>query len=80
MISIIICSKYSKINCELEQNIENTIGNMPFEIITINNSQNSYSIYQAYNKGIKEAKYPYLCFMHEDILFHTVNWGGGDNQ
>ena len=24
---------------------------------------------------MKRARYPYLCFMHEDIVFYTQNWG-----
>ena len=76
MISIIICSKRSQISHKLEQNIKATIGNIPYEIVVIDNSKNNYSIFQAYNKGVKEAKYSYLCFMHEDILFHSLEWGG----
>ena len=75
MISIIICSKHSQISNELEQNIKTTIGNIPYEIIVIDNSKNNHSIFLAYNKGTEVAKYPYLCFMHEDILFHSSEWG-----
>lgn len=74
MISVIICS----INeCNLQQTIEsikNTIGT-EFEIITIDNRKNKYSIFSAYNEGIKRAKGDILCFMHEDVLFHSNNWG-----
>lgn len=76
MISIIICSRNKNIDSELEQNILDTIGNIVYEVINIDNSTNNYSIFQAYNKGTQIAKYPYLCFMHEDILFHTADWGG----
>lgn len=74
MISIIICSRNNRISQELEENIQNTIGNN-YELITIDNSKNEYSIFSAYNFGTKLAKYPFLCFMHEDILFHTQDWG-----
>lgn len=74
MISIIICSKKDKINEILSKNIADTI-NVPYEIVLIDNSDNKYSIFSAYNEGIKRAKYPYLCFIHEDILFRTSNWG-----
>ena len=62
------------IDHRLEQNINQTIG-IDYEIILINNSHNEYSIFSAYNLGIKKAKGDILCFMHEDILFHTNNWG-----
>lgn len=29
----------------------------------------------AYNEGVRKAKFPYLCFMHEDITFLSQNWG-----
>ena len=74
MISIIICSRIQNIDKTLEENIKETI-NIPFEIIWIDNSHNSYNIFTAYNRGIEKAKYPYLCFIHEDIIFKTKNWG-----
>ena len=75
MVSIIICSRSKKKNTELIKNITETIGNVVFEVIWIDNSENRYSIFQAYNEGVRLAKYQYLCFMHEDILFHSNNWG-----
>ncbi len=74
MVSIIICSKNKKISDELNENIENTIG-IEYELIIINNSQNNHSISSAYNIGVSKAKYEILCFMHDDILFHTIDWG-----
>jgi len=74
MISIIICSKKSDDIANLQNNIQQTIG-IDFEFIIVANTNNQYSIFQAYNEGIRRAKYPYLCFAHEDILFRTNNWG-----
>ncbi len=74
MISIIICSRTAAISKELEANIDATIG-MVYEIIVIDNSANKYSIFEAYNIGVKKSSYPYLCFMHDDIMFHSNNWG-----
>jgi hypothetical protein len=74
MISIIICSKYPDISQELKENIKNTIGT-DYEIVVINNSQNQYSIFSAYNEGISQSKFPFLCFVHEDVMFKTKNWG-----
>jgi len=74
MISIIICSRHTDISEELKVNIQATIG-LEYELVIIDNSKNKYSIFQAYNEGVRRAKYPYLCFMHEDILYHTQDWG-----
>lgn len=74
MISIIICSRKSTIPETLLANINQTIG-CDFELITIDNSGNKYSIFEAYNLGIERSKGEYLCFVHDDILFHTQNWG-----
>ena len=74
MISIIICSRHKDISRELYQNINDTIG-VDYEVIVIDNSKNEYSICSAYNEGVRRAKYPYLCFMHEDIRYRTSGWG-----
>lgn len=74
MISIIICSKKNTITTTLQENIQETVG-IDYELIIIDNSKNSYSIFEAYNKGSSLAKFPFLCFVHEDVLFHTKNWG-----
>jgi glycosyltransferase involved in cell wall biosynthesis len=75
MISIIICSRRKTINRELSENIKNTIG-YAYELIVIDNSENQYSIFEAYNLGIEKSTGNYLCFIHDDILFHTKDWGG----
>ncbi len=74
MISIIICSRNIDISDDLKSNILTKIG-IEYELIVIDNSENRYSIFSAYNEGIKRAKYPYLCFMHEDILYEVKDWG-----
>jgi GT2 family glycosyltransferase len=74
MISIIICSRSGSLNQALKNNIEETIGIL-HEVILIDNSANNYSIFQAYNKGVKQSQFPYLCFMHDDIVYHTKKWG-----
>lgn len=75
MISLIICSRHPKIGRDFEKNIQMTIGDVVYELVWIDNSDNKYTICQAYNKGVMMAKYPYLCFMHEDIVFYTEGWG-----
>lgn len=74
MISIIICSRTKTISSDLSQNIQNTIG-CGYELIIIDNSENKYSIYEAYNIGIERSTNDYVCFIHDDILFHTEGWG-----
>jgi GT2 family glycosyltransferase len=74
LISIIICSRTPEIDDALKANIENTIGEL-YEIILIDNSENKYNIFEAYNLGVAKSKGSILCFMHDDIQFHTKDWG-----
>ena len=74
MISIIICSRQKDIPQKLYQNIDKTIG-VDYEVIVIDNSKNEYCMCSAYNAGVKRARFPYLCFMHEDIIYMTKDWG-----
>lgn len=74
MISIIICNKKANLCPELEDNIRDTIG-VEYEVINIDNSHGQYSIFQAYNEGVRQAKGDILCFMHDDILFRSKGWG-----
>ncbi len=75
MISIIICSVHPSLFILIEENISKTIGTPPFEIIKIDNTNNQYGICTAYNTGAAAAKFPYLCFVHEDVIFRSMNWG-----
>lgn len=74
MLSIIICSRNKVLSKEFVDNIDNSVG-IDYEIIAIDNSKNSYSINSAYNTGFAKSIYPYVCFVHEDVQFHTKNWG-----
>lgn len=74
MISIIICSQKPALPEPLEQNIASTIG-CEYEVVFIYNEDNKYSIFEAYNIGIQKSRFDILCFMHDDILYHTNNWG-----
>jgi glycosyltransferase involved in cell wall biosynthesis len=74
MISIIICSRNGPALQKVSKQIEDTVG-VTYELIAIDNSNNKYGICDAYNIGAAQAKYGTLCFMHEDIRFHTDNWG-----
>jgi len=74
MLSIIVCSRNKNLPKDFVDNILNTVG-VVYEIISIDNSENQYSIFSAYNIGFAKSKYPYICFVHEDVFFHTANWG-----
>lgn len=74
MLSIIICSRTSTINNNLSENLKTSVG-CDYELIIIDNSENKYSIFEAYNLGIEMSVGEYLCFIHDDILFHTPDWG-----
>lgn len=74
MISCIVCTRRPKALADLEKNISLTIGT-DYEVVIIDNSSNHYSIFTAYNEGIRLAKGDILCFMHDDIIFHSDNWG-----
>jgi Glycosyltransferase like family len=74
MISVIICSVNPVLLASVKKNIAETIG-VPYELISIDNSLNQYGICKAYNEGGSKARFPVLCFMHEDVAFETMNWG-----
>ena len=71
-ISIIICSRKKEIDSALKENLEITVG-CDHEIIVV---QNEASIFKAYNEGLKKSTSDYICFLHDDIIIHTKNWGG----
>ena len=74
MLSIVICHRDSALLLAIKNSIEETVG-IPYELIVIDNTENKYTILSAYNEGVKKARYNYICFTHEDILFYTKNWG-----
>jgi len=74
MLSIIVCSRNKTLLTEFIENVNKTVG-VAYEIIDIDNSKNNHSIFSAYNLGFSKCNYPYICFVHEDVLFHTLNWG-----
>ena len=74
MLTCIICSRHADISEGLKENISATIG-CEYELVVIDNSENKYSMFSAYNEGVHRAKGSVLCFMHEDIYYHTIGWG-----
>lgn len=74
MISIIIASADPKLLAAVSLNIEETIGTN-FEILGFPNGNAQYGICELYNTGAIRAKYDFLCFMHEDVVLNTQDWG-----
>ena len=74
MLSIIISTYKPHLLKALEQNIAETIGETPYEIIAINNP-GLMGICKAYNQGAEQAQFDNLLFVHEDVKFHSKNWG-----
>lgn len=76
MLSIIICSISPSRLQAVEQNIKETIGlGVLYEIIALDNREKKWSLAKVYNWGAQKAIYPYLFFVHEDVKFHSVEWG-----
>ncbi len=71
MLSIIICSRNKELCVQLVANINQTIG-IPFELEIVTNAE---SITQAYESGLKRSTKEFCLFLHEDVLFHTQDWG-----
>lgn len=74
MFSIIVCSISPERLSNLSQNIHDTIG-VEYELIGIDNRIKKWPIAKVYNEGARQARYPYLFFVHEDVKFHTKDWG-----
>jgi len=74
MISVLICSVNPLFLEQIKKNIQKTIG-VPYELFVWDNRQSHYGICKVYNLLAQKAQYSVLCFTHEDILFHTQNWG-----
>ncbi|WP_051228074.1 glycosyltransferase [Gillisia sp. JM1] len=74
MISIIVSSYREELYKDLTKNIAETIGDIDFELIKIDNP-GKIGICEAYNIGAAKSKFNYLLFLHEDVLFRTIGWG-----
>jgi len=75
MLSIVVSSYKENLYQNLKQNIASTIGEgFTYELIQIEN-KNRVSVCSAYNEGLNAAQYPYILFLHEDLIFNTYGWG-----
>lgn len=74
MLSVIICSREPERLEAVSESIRQTVG-VPYEIVAIDNSDGRHGICEAYNIAAAQSQYPLLCFVHEDVLFHSDGWG-----
>ena len=74
MISIIIASTNQQLLDDVQKSIEQTVG-CAYELLIFENANGRKSICQVYNEGASQARYPLLCFMHEDVAFQKEGWG-----
>ena len=73
MFSVLICSINKTFLENIKLNIKETIG-CEHEIIVWDNNIDQKPISEVYNHLASKAKYPYWCFVHEDVGFQTQNW------
>ena len=74
MLSIIICSRDGHLPTEQAENIAATVG-CDHELVVIDNSRGEYTLFSAYNEGVRRAKGDVLCFRHDDIMHRSQGWG-----
>ncbi len=74
MISVLICSINPDYRRQITNSIQVSIG-VPYEIHFFDNRIEQKGLCEVYNILAAKAKYDYLCFMHEDLLICTDNWG-----
>lgn len=75
MISIIVSSISPEQNQKFVQNIRETIGDIPYELLVHDNRETHWGLCKLYNRLANQSNYDILCFFHEDIFFHTQDWG-----
>ncbi|HEX8332171.1 MAG TPA: glycosyltransferase [Segetibacter sp.] len=74
MISIIVCSIHSDYLSDLKKNIDENIG-VEHEWLIWDNRMAKLGLCKVYNMMAEKSQYPYLCFIHEDVLINKKKWG-----
>jgi hypothetical protein len=74
MLSIVICSVNTAFLRDVTENIRGTVG-VEFELLVWDNREAKLGLSEVYNRMAEQARYPFICFLHEDILFTTPDWG-----
>lgn len=73
MISFIICSHRPEFLDKCKQSIINSINNVcDYEFVVVEGKKGG--IFRAYDRGAKSAKFPILCFLHEDVELLSYNY------
>ena len=74
MISVLVCSVKPSLYQQLARNIEQTIG-VGYELLYYDNRESKKGLSEVYNLLARQARFEVLCFVHEDVIFTTNNWG-----
>lgn len=74
MISIVICSINNNYLARVSESIALTIG-VEYELLVWNNIHENKGLCFVYNTMAKQARFEIICFLHEDIIFETKDWG-----
>jgi len=74
MISLIVCSVNPVFLNQLKNNVLATIG-VEHEWLIWDNRDINTGLCEVYNSLAEKAKFPFLCFLHEDLLCNTNDWG-----
>ena len=76
MISFIVCSVREDQLGALSENLAATAG-VEFELLAHPNREANWGLARVYNHLAGQARYPLLCFLHEDVRFPAPpGWGG----
>lgn len=74
MISVIVCSIKPHLLEQLKININKSIG-VDYELMVYDNRKDRKGLCAVYNQLAKRANHSILCFVHEDVVFDTQDWG-----
>jgi hypothetical protein len=74
MLSLVVCSVNEIYLKQLKETVAATIG-IEHEWLIWDNRKSNIGLCKIYNQLAAQAKFPYICFLHEDLLFQTQNWG-----
>ncbi|MDD3154544.1 MAG: glycosyltransferase [Victivallaceae bacterium] len=75
MIEVIVCSNDPAAAAALERNVRSTIGMDDFVFSVMDASSGHMDLFTAYDRGIRRSRAEWIVCCHQDILFHTQNWG-----
>ncbi|MFC0772929.1 glycosyltransferase [Terrimonas alba] len=74
MLSLVVCSVNPSLLQIMEQSTAATIG-IEYELLVFDNRRENLGICEVYNRMAEKAHYPYIVFLHEDLVMKTQNWG-----